>query len=144
MVRGVRNKNLGNIRISRANWLGKIPVSQNTDKSFEQFTDLKFGTRALIKNLQTYFKQGNNTVSKIINKWAPTSENDTNAYIAMVCKFINVTPNQKLEPTEDTLIGLARAISRKENGAIHTLTYEEAKEGFKLTVASPVKKKQSS
>ncbi|MCA9329527.1 hypothetical protein KDA11_02695, partial [Candidatus Saccharibacteria bacterium] len=33
--RGIRNNNPGNIRISNNQWRGKIPVSQNTDGSFE-------------------------------------------------------------------------------------------------------------
>jgi len=51
-IRGLRNNNPGNIRISDTPWQGKIPKAMNTDKNkaFEQFESLEYGLRALMKN----------------------------------------------------------------------------------------------
>ena len=82
--RGYRNNNPLNIRISNSNWLGK--VSPNTDGAFEQFSDIKYGYRAAIKTLRSYYyKHGLRTVRDILNRWAPPSDsNNTDRYIGIL------------------------------------------------------------
>src|SRR5580765_8407530 len=65
--RGIRNNNPGNIDYNANNdWVGKVPKEKNTDSRFEQFTDYKYGVRALIMLLRTYIKQKNlDTVTKV-------------------------------------------------------------------------------
>jgi hypothetical protein len=76
MTRGIRNNNPGNIRISPAKWKGKIPVYQNTDGSFAQFTSMAYGIRALYRLLITYInKYGLTTVDAIIDRYAPAGDN---------------------------------------------------------------------
>ena len=94
--KGIRNNNPGNIKIGPSNWQGKIPVSQNTDGVFEQFTSLQYGIRASLVLLQNYFVNGYNTVRKIINRWAPGSENPTSRYIDFVANGLGVDPDYKL------------------------------------------------
>lgn len=81
-IRGIRNKNPFNIRKSmNNNWLGKIDGS---DRDFETFNSMVLGLRAGLKLLFTYIDRGDNTIEKIIQRFAPPSENSTNAYIEYV------------------------------------------------------------
>jgi hypothetical protein len=66
---------------------------------FQNFSSPEEGLAALDKNLQNYGGQGVNTVSTIINKWAPPSENNTAAYISDVSKRLGVSPTQQLDMT---------------------------------------------
>lgn len=131
--RGIANNNPGNIRISSTKWSGKVPIAQNTDKSFEQFTSMKYGVRALMLNLINYMNsKGLNTVTKIIKTYAPSSENDTGSYIKTLSKSSGFAPNAVLKPDKDTLIKLARGISAVENGPAYALKTADLEAGYGL------------
>jgi hypothetical protein len=121
-VRGLRNNNPGNlIRTSQA-WQGKIPFPQSKDAKFEQFTELKFGLRAMLKDLIHDINKGKNTVNALISEYAPSVENDTKAYILKVCKTLGVKPTDKLTTVNSSfLIMLVRAICKVELGSSHSL-----------------------
>lgn len=115
--RGIRNNNPGNIRWGD-DWKGLVPKEQRTDKSFCQFITPEYGIRAMIVILRNYQrKHGLNTISGIINRWAPTNENNTQAYIDSVAKSTGVTPDQFVH-TDDSrfMMKLLQAIIRHENG----------------------------
>ena len=97
-VRGYRNNNPLNIRISNNNWKGEIKPS--TDGSFCQFTSMDMGFRAAMCCIRTYIRKYNcNTIEAIINRWAPWSDgNNPTRYAQRVC---NTWPN---EFTKDTVI----------------------------------------
>ena len=116
MTRGLRNNNPGNIRISGTKWLGEIQPSK--DKSFKQFKSLPYGFRALIKLLQNYQKlYGCKTVPDFIRRWAPSNENDTEAYIRSVCKQMQVPGTYVINVDDKAkMIAFASAISCQENG----------------------------
>lgn len=121
-VRGLRNNNPGNLKRTKDAWQGKIPFPQSKDATFEQFKEIKFGIRAMLKDLIHDINKGKNTVNALINEYAPSSENDTKAYILNVCKTLGVQPNQKLTMINSKfLVILARAIMKVELGASHTL-----------------------
>ena len=116
MTRGIRNNNPGNIRRSTDRWLG-LQVVQG-DPEFFQFTGMAYGYRALIKTLQTYReKRGCITLRDFIRRWAPPSENNTGAYLRAVCQDLQV-PETYIPDVNDreTMVALAAAISRVENG----------------------------
>lgn len=120
-VRGLRNNNPGNLIRTADAWQGKIPFPQSKDTKFEQFTSLKWGLRAMLKDLIHDINKGKNTVTKLINEYAPKSENNTEAYIASVCKTIGVTPTQKITAINNQfLILLVRAILKVELGGANT------------------------
>lgn len=121
LIRGERNNNPGNIRISASTWLGKIPVAQNTDGSFEQFDTAENGIRALGKLLLGYAsKYGLNTVRGLINRFAPPVENVTSAYISAVANELGVSPDAPLALKDSaTLFALSKAIIRHENGRVN-------------------------
>lgn len=117
LPRGYRNNNPLNIRYSFWNaWKGK--VLPNQDGTFEQFNDMAYGYRAALSLLRTYIKKyGCNTVAKIISRWAPENENNTQAYIQHVCEIANLLPNMAVLPNDrDTLTKMAYAMSIIENG----------------------------
>lgn len=83
MTRGVRNNNPFNIKLSNNSWLGKM--KKNTDGTFEQFRTIDYGLRAGMQLLRGYIARGYDTPARIINRFAPSSENNVSAYISFVC-----------------------------------------------------------
>lgn len=116
LPRGMRNNNPGNIRVSNTAWQGKIPVGQNSDGAFEQFTTYAYGVRAMIKNLLTYYSRGLTTVRQIVSTWAPSRENNTAAYISQVAAAMGVQPDQSLTLDKKTMQSLVLAMTAIENG----------------------------
>lgn len=117
-VRGIRNNNPGNIRWGDE-WQGLVPNSERTDKSFCQFISPEYGIRAMIIILRNYEKRhGLNTIRKIINRWAPPVENDTEAYINSVAKQVGVDADKVIDVTDSrVMIPLLEAIITHENGS---------------------------
>ncbi len=114
-TRGYKNNNFGNIRPDGQLWKGEIQPS--TDKDFKQFVDPKSGYREIFVNLRGYLKRGINTISNIINTWAPPTENDTIGYINDVVRQTGVPANQTVTISDANVMkALASAISRHENG----------------------------
>lgn len=113
-IRGLRNNNPGNIRITRIPWTGKVPVSENTDGEFEQFYNAEDGIRAMARDLLTGYNRGEDTISEIISSWAPNNENNTGAYIASVSKQTGIEPNSRFP--SDKIKSLVKAIIVHENG----------------------------
>ena len=113
--RGIRNNNPLNIRVGN-NWRGE--VSQPTDHTFEQFTEMKWGVRAAFIVLRNYIvRHGLNTIRKIIARWAPASENDTQAYIDTVAKRSNIAPDEVIRwDNTCQMMALLLAMSYVENG----------------------------
>ena len=114
--RGIRNCNPGNIRLSKDKWQGLRPVQE--DKEFFQFTEMKWGYRALIRTLQNYHRlHGCRTIVDFINRWAPKHENNTSGYISRVCKEMQV-PTTYVPNVDDktTMCAFAAVISQVENG----------------------------
>jgi hypothetical protein len=129
LPRGLRNNNPGNIRIANNNWKGKVPVSENTDKSFEQFQDFEgikgmvWGVRALTKLGWTYLKQNpDHTIKTFISKYAPNTENNTVAYAQAVAKFLGVTVDAKVKVIYGDAVKqylFILAIIKHENGMLY-------------------------
>ena len=114
--RGIRNCNPGTIRITKDRWQGLCPAQ--TDGEFFQFTEMKWGYRALIRTLQNYRrKHGCQTIADFISRWAPRTENNTSGYITRVCREMQV-PTSFVPDVDDkgTMCALAAAISQVENG----------------------------
>lgn len=115
-ARGIRNNNPGNLEYSKTNpWSGQT----GDDGRFAKFETPEHGIRALGRNLLSYQRQGIDTVSDIINRWAPpTDNNNTDAYIKAVCDQLGVTSDQQLDASNpDTLKALCAAIIHHENGS---------------------------
>lgn len=117
--RGIRNNNPGNIDFNPINkWKGLNPKTKELDSRFCVFISAEYGLRALMIVLKNYQKKHNlNTISKIINRWAPSCENNSSAYVCHVAKEMNVKDNEYIDLSDrKTLIALAKAIVIHENG----------------------------
>ena len=127
--RGIRNNNPLNLRVGN-NWKGE--VSQPTDHTFEQFTEMKWGVRAAFIVLRNYIKRHKqNTVRKIISRWAPSNENNTQAYIATVCQRANLQPDEVISwDNTCQMIALLLAMCYVENG--REISLDDAVEGWLL------------
>lgn len=127
LPRGMRNNNPGNIRLTPETWQGKIPYSDNKDwkgnpnnvvKEFEQFYELRYGLRALMRNIITQIKNGYNTIEKLITRYAPPSDgNLTGNYINSVVAALGVNAEKKIALTEENILALSKIIVFKENGS---------------------------
>ena len=115
-TRGIRNCNPGNLRKSKDNWRGLR--KEQTDKEFFQFVTPEYGYRAMIITIRNYNRRyGLNTVSKIINRYAPPVENHTDNYINYVAKQMGVDPNEVIDTEhKETMIEMVCAMSFVENG----------------------------
>jgi hypothetical protein len=112
--RGLRNNNPLNIRHSTDVFQGEI---KGEDKSFKTFSSMPYGYRAAFVTLATYLSRGWNTIEKIITRWAPSNENDTDRYIANVEKWSGVSRDKELTAAAGAdYILIVAAMSFMENG----------------------------
>lgn len=115
-ARGIRNNNPGNIRRSKDKWQGAAE-DQSGDTSFVVFKSPEYGIRAMCRILLKYRDRGLDTVGEIIRAWAPTVENDTDAYIKSVCRATGVLPDDVLDIDDAAVMApLVKAIIKHENG----------------------------
>jgi hypothetical protein len=119
LPRGIRNCNPLNIRKSKDQWKGLAERQQDT--AFCQFKSLEYGWRAAFYLLtRTYYhKYRLYTIRTIIRRWAPESENKTEAYIANVSRLTGIQPDEPIgipseQPSRWIALGAAMAI--QENG----------------------------
>lgn len=95
------------------NWLGQ--VDPGSDKVFCEFTSIEFGLRAGYLNLKNAIKNGHNTIEKLVNHYAPASDNnDVPAYIKALSKDTLLTPSEVI-PVQSIKI-LGKAIITHEQG----------------------------
>lgn len=114
LPRGIRNNNPGNIKLGTA-WDG-LSDEQNDDV-FCQFKEPVWGIRALMRILLVYrFNYKIRTIEDIIGRWAPPSENDTEAYINYVCKVSDRLPDEILDNSIEHYLPIVKAIIKMENG----------------------------
>jgi hypothetical protein len=113
VARGIRNNNPGNIRLG-INWLGRVVPGK--DLSFVEFKTMPYGVRALYIDLINKHKSGLRTIRDIIYRYAPPSENLTDAYVAAVAQSMNIGASTPFAPTLKNLNAFAKAIVKHENG----------------------------
>lgn len=129
--RGIRNNNPGNIRRSSIDWRGEVATG---DQTFEVFDTPEQGIRALGKILRNYQrKYGLNTVRGIINRWAPPTENNTDAYVQHVAEAVGADPDEPIN-VDATLSLLVSSIILHENG-INPYPAETIQRGVELARA---------
>lgn len=134
--RGVRNNNPGNIRLSRSHWQGLCEVQR--DPSFCQFDDYIHGLRAIAVLLYIYVVVDDvTTVSDIVARWAPASENNTHAYVADVCQRTGLRPNHAVDVVAGTdLAKMAQALCEHECGAPLPYSADDYSNAVKLARGS--------
>ena len=101
--RANRNNNPGDIEYGQfasthgATRIELLPAPRTP--RFAYFPDVKTGFEAMRQLLILHYK--GMTVSQALNKYAPPVENETNSYIANVCKWVGCTPDTIV----DSLLG---------------------------------------
>lgn len=116
MTRGIRNNNPLNLRYNvRNNWQGRVLLKKDND--FEEFQSMYYGFRAAIRTVQNYILHHNcNTLAKIIARWAPPTENNTDNYIRLVAFRSNVGGNENIAPNDTRLKTIIAQMAVIESG----------------------------
>lgn len=123
--RGIRNFNPGNIRHAKGvRWQGM--ASAQSDTAFVQFNGPRWGIRAIARVLITYQDKRRaadgsriDSVREIVERWAPATENNTEAYTQTVARALGIDPDfEGVDVYQfDTMRTLVLAIIRHENGS---------------------------
>ncbi|MBQ9137091.1 MAG: structural protein P5 [Alistipes sp.] len=134
LSRGLRNLNPGNIRRSKTRYKGE--KSHSTDPAFKQFESLEWGYRAVFMLLHTYRVRGyGDTIATMIARYAPPSENDTQAYINRLVRATDIAADAPLDTLSgEQMIPLVCAISAVENGV--AADREAVTRGWELFISS--------
>ena len=94
---GFKNNNPGNIRYN-PKIRGVIGRSAN---GFAIFANRWSGLAAMRRLLSGYISKGFNTISKIINRYAPAADNNKpDIYISFVSQKAGIRPDDKLTPAD--------------------------------------------
>jgi hypothetical protein len=112
--RGIRNNNPGNL-----NYVGQAGATKEGGPNgrFAVFQSAEAGLRALADQLRRYGTRGINSVRAIISKFAPASENNTQAYIGSVSKGLGIGADSALDLNDPRVLqSLMGAIIKVENG----------------------------
>ena len=114
--RGIRNNNPLNLEY------GSFTIGLGataSDGRFAIFPAMSDGICAIAKNLMAYQDlHGIDTIRGVVNRWAPSSENNTAAYISLVCTVTTLQPDDHLNlHDKDTLFWLITAMGEEECGA---------------------------
>jgi hypothetical protein len=115
--RGERLNNPLNIEKSANAWQGLAP--SQPDSRFASFVSADYGIRAGTKILNTYYNKYNlKTIRAIINRYAPSVENDTNSYVNQVAKNSGIGADSVFQFNEANLFAIVKAMIKHEQGRI--------------------------
>lgn len=127
-TRAERNFNPGNLEYRGQ--AGAVP--EPGSGRFAKFGSASEGVAALAKQLQRYDARGLDTLDEIINTYAPSSENNTQAYIARLSRDLGVTGSQELDLNNpEVMSALIRGISKHEAG-VDWLSNEDVMTGLQM------------
>ncbi|ODS05206.1 Protein P5 [Vibrio scophthalmi] len=115
--RGFRNNNPLNIDFNKANdWEGQVGIETGvTSPRFAKFVSMEYGVRAAAVLVRNYMrKYGLTTVHGIINRWAPSKENNTYSYVEHVAHKLGVSPYEPIQ--ESDIPELLYHMIKHENG----------------------------
>lgn len=130
----VLNNNPLNIKHNpRNNWIGQI----DNDGTFVVFDTVEHGFRAgyiILNKYITVYKL--NTIKKIIGRFSPPCENDTDMYTSFVAWHMQVSSNDVITP--DQLPAMMLAMSWFEGGTYkYQFKQEQLMKGIELAKALP-------
>ncbi|HBT4315735.1 TPA: hypothetical protein MBS28_003995 [Klebsiella aerogenes] len=123
---GFRNHNPGNLR-KASNTTGK-------NGGFSTFANDADGLSAMARQLMLYGDRGNNTINGIIHTYAPSSENNTRAYVNSVSGNTGFGAQQRVNLHDpETLKTLMAAMIKHENGT-QPFTEEQLKNAVQTAI----------
>ena len=113
--RGLRNNNPGNIRRNSDVFQGE---KTSSDREFKQFKSMAYGYRAIFKILSNYYRNYKlETICKMIGRWAPENENDTDSYIKAVSDYAGIPADDPININDrEQMIRIVAGMSKVENG----------------------------
>lgn len=132
-TRAERNNNPGNLNFARQE--GAV-LESGAGARFAKFNTVEEGIAALVKQLQRYQARGVDTISKIMEIYAPRSENNTDAYISAMTKWTGLGASQALDFNDPEILKkMISGISKKE-GRYTPLTENQILSGINLAGVS--------
>jgi len=96
-------------------------------QGFQTFGSTEEGFRAMAHQLQLYGQRHNDTIQGIISKWAPSSENNTAAYIANVAKKTGFSSTEHLNLNDPTVLSKLMVAMAQQEGTKNKYTPEGVK-----------------
>jgi hypothetical protein len=105
-VRGMRNNNPFNLRLSSNKWRGKI-YDNKQDSEFEEFESIEYGLRAGLINIRTHIGRGKNTIASLMHTLSPTHENPTFNFINYIVDKSGIEADQIIEFDKETAFQIA-------------------------------------
>jgi hypothetical protein len=110
-------------------------VAKSSDKAFRQFESMAWGYRAMFVLLHTYaLRYRCRTLRDYISRYAPPSENNTEAYIRRVARATHLLDNDRLDTlSKPMMVQVVAAMSEVENGVPANLN--EVVDGWELFYA---------
>lgn len=112
--RGIRNNNPGNIE---AGTFARRQGATGSDGRFAKFDTPEEGIAAAENLLKSYISRDVNTIEKIVSRWAPPNENNTEAYINQVVKRTGIDRKTPISASDaGTLRKIVHAKIWVENG----------------------------
>lgn len=111
-IKSCFNNNPFNLR-GNDKWLGRI----ESDNSYIKFESMEYGIRAGLINLQNQTKiHGIKSVKKLIEKYAPSFENNTEKYVYLVTSYLG---KDEIDLTnKEDLINISSVISQVEGNVL--------------------------
>lgn len=104
--RANRNNNPGNLR-----YAGQAGTTGQDSNGFAVFASLDLGWNALVRQWTLYANRGY-TLAEGITRYAPNTENNTNAYLNFLANRLGVDPSMPLSAID--LNALAQAVAKYE------------------------------
>ena len=79
---------------------------------------MTYGYRAIFKILSNYYRNYKlDTIRKMIGRWAPENENDTEAYIKAVADYSGIPADDPIDINDrEQMIRIVAGMSKVENG----------------------------
>lgn len=109
-----RNNNPANLRFYALGWRGEVGHDED---GFSIFDKMENGVRAAYINMRTkYYRDGVDTIAKLIPVWAPAHENNVEAYINYVAGRVGLLPHEVFEFNSADAFNILQAIIRFEMG----------------------------
>lgn len=98
-------------------WIGLV----GSDGVFCKFDTLDYGVRAGLVLLRNYIQRGYDTPRKIINRFAPNSENPTSSYLSYISTFVPL--DEPIKYPSDAFVKLCIGICIFESEKTFTKDY---------------------
>ena len=95
---------------------------------------MPYGYRAMLKLIRNYrILYELDTIRKIISRWAPPNENNTNAYTNFVSKYTGYQPDTVINVYKrEQMVIIAAAITLQENGHDYKVNMSDINKGWDL------------